>query len=60
MTPDLRRAIASGASEVLIREEAVRQGMVTMFQDGILKVLEGTIALEELLRVVEEKEEVVG
>jgi type IV pilus assembly protein PilB len=60
MTPDLRRAIASGASEILIREEAVRQGMVTMFQDGILKVLEGTIALEELLRVVEEKEEVVG
>jgi type II secretory ATPase GspE/PulE/Tfp pilus assembly ATPase PilB-like protein len=36
-----------------MREEAKRQGMITMFQDGIIKVLEGTVAIEELLEVAQ-------
>ena len=35
-------------------EEAKRQGMVTMRQDGILKVLDGVTTLEEVLRETEE------
>ena len=38
-----------------IREEAQRQGIVTMKQDGILKVLDGVTSLEEVLRAAEAK-----
>jgi type II secretory ATPase GspE/PulE/Tfp pilus assembly ATPase PilB-like protein len=33
---------------------AVKKGMVTMYQDGILKVLEGITTIEEVERVVSE------
>ncbi|MEK7480691.1 MAG: GspE/PulE family protein [Patescibacteria group bacterium] len=38
-------------SEARIRQEALAQGMLTMQQDGILKVLQGITSLEELKRV---------
>jgi len=37
-----------------IEEQAVTEGMVTMKQDGFLKVLEGVTTIEEVLRVAEE------
>lgn len=52
MTPELEKIILSGPSESRIAEEARRQGMITIKQDGILKVLKGVIGLEELLEVV--------
>lgn len=52
MTPELEKIILSGPSESKIAEEAKRQLMITMKQDGLLKVLAGTIGLEELLEVV--------
>jgi len=52
MTPELERIILGGPSEQKIQEEARRQGMINMRQDGILKVLHGIIGLEELLEVV--------
>ncbi len=52
MTPELERIILSGPSEAKIQEEARRQGMITMRQDGILKVLAGRIGLEELLESI--------
>ncbi len=52
MTPELEKIILTGPSESKIQEEAKRQGMVTMRQDGILKVLKGAISLEELFEVV--------
>ncbi|MEK9135271.1 MAG: GspE/PulE family protein [Patescibacteria group bacterium] len=42
-------------SEAKIAAEAKKLGMVTMKQDGILKVLEGITTIEEVLRVAEEK-----
>lgn len=60
MTPQLEEIIISGPTESKILSEGKRQGMVTMFQDGILKVLDGIISFEELIQVVsigEEKEE---
>ena len=53
MTSQLEEIILTRLSEATIREEAERQGMLTMFQDGIIKVLEGVISLEELLQVTE-------
>lgn len=55
MTDELAEIIAKEPSEIKIREEAKRQGMVTMMQDGILKVLNGVTTVEEVLRVAEEK-----
>jgi type II secretory ATPase GspE/PulE/Tfp pilus assembly ATPase PilB-like protein len=46
--PDLETTILHEASEVALREVAKRQEMVTMQQDGILKVLAGTTTLEEV------------
>ncbi len=56
MTPDLEKIILGTLSESAMREESKRQGMITMFQDGILKVLKGIVSLEELLEVAQEED----
>jgi type IV pilus assembly protein PilB len=48
MTPQLEKIILESPSEGNIMKEARRQGMVTMREDGILKVLKGKIGLEQL------------
>ncbi|HZZ99639.1 MAG TPA: GspE/PulE family protein [Candidatus Paceibacterota bacterium] len=53
MTPEFEKLILGVISESAMREEAKRQGMITMFQDGILKVLKGVVSLEELLEVAQ-------
>ena len=53
ITDGVEKIILSGLSESALREEAKRQGMLTMFQDGVLKVIEGVVSLEELLEVAE-------
>lgn len=50
MTSELEAIINTGLSERRIFEEAKRQGMVTMRQDGILKALQGLVSIEEVLR----------
>jgi type II secretory ATPase GspE/PulE/Tfp pilus assembly ATPase PilB-like protein len=57
MTDELEKIILGTLSEAAMRDEAMRQGMVTMFQDGILKVLEGVVSLEELLEVAQAQDE---
>lgn len=56
MTPQLAELILKEPSEAMIQEEAKRQGMITMKQDGILKVFKGITTIEEVLRVAEERE----
>jgi len=53
MTTKLEEIILGNLSEAAMREEAKQQGMITMFQDGILKVLKGVASLEELLEVAQ-------
>lgn len=55
MTKELEKIILTEPSENKIAEEAKRQGMITMKQDGILKVLKGVTTIAEVLRVAEEK-----
>ena len=50
MTLELKRVVLEGFTEEKIINEATRQGMVTMKQDGVMKVLQGTISLEEVLQ----------
>lgn len=54
MTKELEGIVIGGPTEQKIVEEANRQGMITMKQDGLLKVLQGIMSLEEVLRAVEE------
>ncbi len=57
MTDELEKIILTNLSESELRKEAQRQGMITMFQDGIIKVLHGITSIEELLQVAQENEE---
>ncbi|MCK9187155.1 MAG: ATPase, T2SS/T4P/T4SS family [Candidatus Colwellbacteria bacterium] len=50
MTRELENIITSGANEGDVRDEGKRQGMVSLRQDGIIKALEGTVSIEEILR----------
>ncbi len=50
MTTELEEIINTSPTEHKILEEARRQGMITLRQDGILKALEGLISIEEVLR----------
>ena len=43
-----------------IRELAIKKGMVTMYQSGLIDVAEGKTTMEEVLRVVEEDEEKIA
>ncbi len=54
MTKELEKVVLDNLSEGEIIKEANRQEMITMKQDGLLKVLQGIISLEEVLRAVEE------
>ncbi|MBI4138431.1 MAG: type II/IV secretion system protein [Candidatus Wildermuthbacteria bacterium] len=54
MTDELAGIVIGAPSEAEIEKEAVRQGMMTMRQDGILKVLDGMTSMAEVIRVTEE------
>lgn len=57
MTDELERIVLTNISEEELRKEAIRQGMITMFQDGIIKILNGITSLEELMTVAQEAED---
>ncbi len=48
------KLILQHSSSSSLEEEAVKEGMITMKQDGYLKVLEGVTTLEEVLRVAQD------
>jgi type IV pilus assembly protein PilB len=50
MTPDLERIILTGIGEAQLLEEAKRQGMITIRQEGMLHLLEGIIPFAEVIR----------
>jgi len=54
MTPELETVITESPTIQKIGQEAKRQGMITLRQDGILKVLDGLVSIEEILRETEE------
>lgn len=55
MTKEMKKIVFSGINENKLSEEARRQGMITMRQDGILKVLQGKTSIEEVIRVTTEQ-----
>lgn len=55
MSDELSEIIVTNANDRDIFRQARRQGMVTMEEDGILKVLRGVTSLEEVMRITQEQ-----
>ncbi|MFQ6049719.1 MAG: GspE/PulE family protein [Candidatus Paceibacterales bacterium] len=51
---EMEKFILTSPSIAALREKAIKEGMITMYQDGILKVLEGITTIGEVERVVGE------
>jgi type IV pilus assembly protein PilB len=49
---EMEKFILKEQSIAALREKAKEKGMVTMYQDGLIKVLEGITSIEEVERVV--------
>jgi len=54
MSDPIRRLIMQGATSGEIHNQSVAEGMRTMYQDGLLKCLDGVTTIEEVLRVTQE------
>jgi general secretion pathway protein E len=52
MSEEIRRLVLKGASTDTIKAQAVREGMATMWRDGMLKVKEGLTTPSEVMRNV--------
>lgn len=54
MTDPIRKLIMSHEEAGVIQKEAIKEGMRTMYEDGLAKVTEGVTTLEEVMRVTTE------
>lgn len=54
VTPKIANLVLESADSATIEKEAILEGMITMKQDGYLKVLQGITTVEEVLRVAQE------
>ncbi len=54
VTETIKDLIMKGATATAIEEQAKRDGMMTMIEDGVFKAAQGITSLEEVLRVVSE------
>ena len=54
VTDPLRSLVMKHASATELRNEAIREGMLTMYEDGLRKAVRGVTTFEEVLRVTRE------
>jgi len=54
---DMEKFILTNPPVSSVREKAVKKGMITMYQSGLIAVSEGVTTFEEVARVVEEEED---
>jgi general secretion pathway protein E len=54
MTDSIRKQIMKHEEAYVIQQQAIQEGMQTMYEDGIGKALQGITTLEEVLRVTTE------
>ncbi len=54
MSDPIRRLVMRHATSGEIQQQAIGEGMRTMYQDGLLKCLRGVTSIEEVLRVTQE------
>lgn len=49
MGPEFEKIVVESPNESILKKEALRQGMITMRQDAIIKALEGMVGIEGVL-----------
>nr|WP_220338406.1 type II secretion system ATPase GspE [Wenzhouxiangella sediminis] len=54
LTEELRRMVMKHATSTEIEKQARAEGMRTMYEDGLMKALQGITSAEEVLRVTQE------
>lgn len=54
MSPTIKELVISNAPDSVINEQAKKEGMMTMVEDGIFKAVQGVTTIEEVLRVISE------
>lgn len=54
ITDEIRNLITKKATSIAIEKEAHRLGMLTMIEDGFIKVAQGITTIEEIMRVTKE------
>jgi general secretion pathway protein E len=54
---EMHRVIMSGADATVLHAAARKQGMTTLYEDGLRKVLQGVTSMEEVLRVTRDQSE---
>ncbi len=54
ITDPIRRLVLQRADAVTLQREAIKQGMRTMYDDGLRKTVAGTTTIEEVVRVTYE------
>jgi type IV pilus assembly protein PilB len=52
---DVQKLIVSNSTSDVIQEQAIKEGMITMQVDGLIKAFRGQTTIEEILRVTSEK-----
>ena len=57
ITSGIRELIFQNKSSVEIRERAIKEGMSTLYQDGLSKVLKGITSLEEVFRIAKKTQQ---
>jgi len=55
MSPDIQKLIIARYSADHIQNQAIKEGMITMQTDGLIKALRGQTTLEEVMRVTSER-----
>ena len=53
-TLDVQKLIVANATSNAIQDQAIKEGMLTMQMDGLIKALRGQTSIEEILRVTRE------
>ena len=54
---EMHRVIMTGADATELHAAARRQGMITLYEDGLRKVVAGQTSMEEVLRVTQDQSE---
>ena len=54
LTDSVRSLVMKHANAAELRAEAIREGMITMYEDGLRKALAGVTTFEEVLRATRE------
>lgn len=53
-TPEIQELVVKRATTLEIQEQAEKQGMILMWQDGFIKAVQGITTIDEILRVTKE------